>query len=941
MLVLAPLTLRHDLPNAYDTDAFYAPFAAFLHERLSHGDIPLWNPFAFSGQPFAADPQSGALYPPALLAYGLLAPASGMVAIVTFDYLLATLSSYAFARLVGAGRLGAVYAGVAFGAGGFLLARSQALGLLAGAAWLAAAVAAAQYAASREGRGASALPLAAALALAILGGSQQLTAVAATSALVLLVVQLRRRGLAIFVGAGSAAVGLAAVALLPRLELVSLSSAADGVRDPPGVGKLNWSDTRLVFGSFGTHAGELAPLYAGALMPALAVLAIVRRWRHARVPLALAILAILWSAGLAGVLADPIEPLRSITAHQAVRALPLLALALAALAGLAFGSPGSRPSPWLVAALAAVLALLFKPDVLTHPFYVGPALALVAALALLRSRRMPLAVLACALVPAVLAIDLARHDYRQRNPHQPAANWDDAGEAFPGPPATARFLLERRAAEGPTRFATLANDFTLRKQLRFGRSPKHLDLLLNMAGMRYGLEDVAGYDPLQLLTYRDAMTASNETPSPTATSSGSRWGSGGSCGCSACRYYVAQAGEVLRRLPVVMRTPTATVVRDDKALPIARINRPGRTVAARSGVASPRPRGRRVAGRARRAARAGRFAVPRLAGLRRREAHADEGAERALPRGRPAGRSSSRRVAFRAPQRAPRPGDLARDAARGDGLRARHVAARAPPKALAQRVDERREALGVERRRGARADRDGHDAAARGERGELVAHALDAPAAGRREARIRRQRRVEHVGVDVHVERGGGGEQRQRSRGVPGLAQLRAVDVVALPGVEVAAADEHGALLLQRRLEARAAAPVVAPPAEQLGERHAADEPAGRRVGRVEVAVGVDPHELDVRVALAHRGEHGRHERALAHQHDRRPGGDGRAAERVQLGQVPGQRLLGRQIAEGDLGALAEPERISERMQLGGRLGGRHPAARRTGRRSAGACRPG
>ena len=66
ILVLAPLTLRHAIPNAYDTDAFYAPFAAFLHDRLGHGDFPLWNPFAFSGQPFAADPQSGVLYPPAL-----------------------------------------------------------------------------------------------------------------------------------------------------------------------------------------------------------------------------------------------------------------------------------------------------------------------------------------------------------------------------------------------------------------------------------------------------------------------------------------------------------------------------------------------------------------------------------------------------------------------------------------------------------------------------------------------------------------------------------------------------------------------------------------------------------------------------------------------------------------------------------------------------------
>ena len=131
-------------------------------------------------------------------------------------------------------------------------------------------------------------------------------------------------------------------------------------------------------------------------------------------------------------------------------------------------------------------------------------------LALLRSRRTLAVVLACALVPAVLALDLARHDYRQRNPHQPAANWQPAAETFPSAPETARFLLARRAEEGPTRFATLANDFTLRKQLRFGRSEQHRNLLLGMAGTRYGLEDVAGYDPVQLLTYRDAMIASNE-----------------------------------------------------------------------------------------------------------------------------------------------------------------------------------------------------------------------------------------------------------------------------------------------------------------------------------------------------------------------------------------------------------------------------------------------
>jgi hypothetical protein len=578
-LVLTPLTLLRELPNAYDTDAFYAPFAAFLHERLSHGDFPLWNPFAFSGQPFAADPQSGVLYPPALVSYGLLAPAGGMVALVTFHYLLTTLSSYAFARLSGAGRLGAVYAGVAFGAGGYLLARSQALGLLTGAAWLAASVAAAQYVATRQGRGASPLILAATLALSILGGSQQLTLVAATSALVVLVLQLRLRGLVVFAGAGVVALGFAAVALLPRFELVGLSSASTGVSDPAGVGELAWADADLVFGAFGSHAGELAPLYAGALMPALAVAAVIRRWSAARVPLVLAIVAVVWSVGLAGYLAHPFGPLRSITAHQSVRALPLLALALAALAGIAFGRPGSRPSPWLVAALAVIVALVIEPDVLTRRWWLGPAIAMLILLALLRSRRTLAVVLACALMPAVLAVDLARHDYRQRNPHQPAANWDPAPETFPPAPETARFLLARRAAEGATRFATLANDFTLRKQLRFGRSPEYRNLLLDMAGTRYGLEDVAGYDPVQLLAYRDAINASNDNPQPDRHFLWVEVAPKRLLRELGVRYYVAQEGQVLRKLKVVLRTPTATVLRDDNALPIARINRPGVTAA--------------------------------------------------------------------------------------------------------------------------------------------------------------------------------------------------------------------------------------------------------------------------------------------------------------------------------------------------------------------------
>ena len=691
--------------------------------------------------------------------------------------MLATISSYSFARLIGAGRLGAVYAGLAFGVSGYLLARSQALGLLTGAAWLAATVAAAQYAVRREGRGASPLVVSAALALSILGGSQQLTAVAATSALLLLVLQLRWRGLAVFAGAGG---GRRSGSL--RWRSCPASSSCRSRRRPTGwsiaagIGTLQWSDANLLFGSFGTHAGELAPLYAGALTPALVVVALIRRWSEARVPLALALLAILWSAGLAGFLAHPFGPLRSITAHQAVRALPLLALAIAALAGLAFGRPGSRPSPWLVAGLAVVIALLVQPDVLLHRIYVVPAVAMLAVLFLLRSRRGAAAVVACALVPCVLAADLARHDYSQQNPHQPAANWEPAAEAFPSA-ARDRSLTCWRAGRRRGRRALHGSSATSRARSSCASraTPTSRDYLLDSAATRYGLEDVAGYDPLQLLAYRDAIAASNDrTPSDrhflwvdrAPTDLLRRLG---------VRYYVAAPKYAPPGMPVVLRTPRAVIVRDDRALPLARVNRPGRTDAARIVRARARPRRDRHAGRTGRPPRARRSGVSRLGRQRRRAravARKQAGLFRAVDV--PAGRH---RVEWRFEPRSVRTGLIISLATLAAAV-AYAIFAR---RRSAQSRDEGLEALGVERRRRARADREGHDAAARRERRQLVPHALDAPAAGRREAGVGRQARVEHVGVDVHVERRvAAGARPALPRRRRTLVQLRAVDALAL-----------------------------------------------------------------------------------------------------------------------------------------------------------------
>ena len=50
-----------------DERFYFAPQAFFLDVSLQKGEFPLWNPLAYGGMPFAADPQASACYPPHLI----------------------------------------------------------------------------------------------------------------------------------------------------------------------------------------------------------------------------------------------------------------------------------------------------------------------------------------------------------------------------------------------------------------------------------------------------------------------------------------------------------------------------------------------------------------------------------------------------------------------------------------------------------------------------------------------------------------------------------------------------------------------------------------------------------------------------------------------------------------------------------------------------------
>jgi hypothetical protein len=81
-----------------DILAFWLPRLSFLGRSLASGHVPLWNPFDMTGTRFAADPQAGWLYLPAMTLFSWLSPGGAMRAFIVLNPLLAGLGAYWFLR---------------------------------------------------------------------------------------------------------------------------------------------------------------------------------------------------------------------------------------------------------------------------------------------------------------------------------------------------------------------------------------------------------------------------------------------------------------------------------------------------------------------------------------------------------------------------------------------------------------------------------------------------------------------------------------------------------------------------------------------------------------------------------------------------------------------------------------------------------------------------
>ena len=121
-----------------DLGSFLFPTYHFIQQSLKAGVWPLWNPYLYSGVPFAAEIQSGICYPPHLVRFLL----GGEITYRDMEWLVmghiwwAGVTTYALARGLGWRRLPALLSGVAFMFSDLFIIHFGNLNLIGVTAWV-------------------------------------------------------------------------------------------------------------------------------------------------------------------------------------------------------------------------------------------------------------------------------------------------------------------------------------------------------------------------------------------------------------------------------------------------------------------------------------------------------------------------------------------------------------------------------------------------------------------------------------------------------------------------------------------------------------------------------------------------------------------------------------------------------------------------------------
>ena len=343
-----------------DFSGQFVAFAAYQFERLTAGEIPLWNPYNNAGLPFIGDTQAAVFYPPRWLTIGLSNLTGGwsynsLQMEMTFHVLLYTLLMYLFVRRLtlraASSRLAAFSSAVIIGYGGYTTGYPPLqLAVLEAATWFPLIALGILEATRGRQLALGGIALAGfALGLSWLAGHPQTSWFLSYVAVAYLAFRcLRCRGRArSFVGGivllAAVSFGVCAVSLLPGIEYLLLTSREALGYAAKGNGFPFRDAAQFVFPG---SVSRWSPLYVG--LPALFFIAIaaVRGTRESRFWLLAAFIGLLHSLGdnsaFYTITYNFVPGLRFFRGQE--RAAVVVANSLAILAGLGIVAAASWPN---------------------------------------------------------------------------------------------------------------------------------------------------------------------------------------------------------------------------------------------------------------------------------------------------------------------------------------------------------------------------------------------------------------------------------------------------------------------------------------------------------------------------------------------------------------------------------------------------------------------
>jgi len=222
-----------------DVFTYFYPYREYAAQVIRAGHLPLWNPYLFLGVPFLANIQSAVLYPLNLLFLWLPAPKMVAYSIVLHVF-LAGVFTYLYARrALKMSPLSALVAAVVFALSGFLGAQAEHVNQLSVFAWLPLLLLLFHEAYTRQSR-IYGLFASLVVGLQFLAGHAQASFINLSAlGCYAIYLSLKRgggrrtlpiwRALGLVMGVTLLGAGLAAVQLLPTLELSPLSLRGGGL----------------------------------------------------------------------------------------------------------------------------------------------------------------------------------------------------------------------------------------------------------------------------------------------------------------------------------------------------------------------------------------------------------------------------------------------------------------------------------------------------------------------------------------------------------------------------------------------------------------------------------------------------------------------------------------------------------------------------------------